>query len=77
MIKPAIRHLLEITIIKRFLFFLLFASASIFASEIELLGPRVFISGEGDIELVGEVLRKGYQIDGRLLRPAMVIVHSE
>ncbi|MDB4833039.1 nucleotide exchange factor GrpE [Acidimicrobiia bacterium] len=34
-------------------------------------------SGEGDIELVGEVLRKGYEIDGRLLRPAMVKVHSE
>ena len=34
-------------------------------------------SGEGDKELVGEVLRKGYEIDGRLLRPAMVKVHSE
>ena len=34
-------------------------------------------SGEGAEELVGEVHRKGYEIDGRLLRPAMVKVHSE
>ncbi len=34
-------------------------------------------SGEGEKEVVGEVLRKGYEIDGRLLRPAMVKVHSE
>ena len=34
-------------------------------------------SGDGEKEIVGEVLRKGYQIDSRLLRPAMVIVHSE
>ena len=34
-------------------------------------------SGDGTKELVGEVLRKGYEIDGRLLRPAMVKVHSE
>ena len=33
--------------------------------------------GEGEKEVIGEVLRKGYQIDGRLLRPAMVKVHSE
>ena len=34
-------------------------------------------SGDGVKELVGEVHRKGYEIDGRLLRPAMVKVHSE
>ena len=34
-------------------------------------------SGDGVEELVGEVHRKGYEIDGRLLRPAMVKVHSE
>ena len=34
-------------------------------------------SGDGQKEVVGEVLRKGYEIDGRLLRPAMVKVHSE
>ena len=34
-------------------------------------------SGEGAEEMVGEVHRKGYEIDGRLLRPAMVKVHSE
>ena len=34
-------------------------------------------SGDGEKEIVGEVLRKGYQIDSRLLRPAMVKVHSE
>ena len=34
-------------------------------------------SGKGEKELVGEVLRKGYEINGRLLRPAMVKVHSE
>ena len=50
MSKPAIKPLLENTIIKRSLLFLLFAGASIFASEIELIGNRVFIVGEGDIE---------------------------
>ena len=34
-------------------------------------------SGDGVEELVAEVHRKGYEIDGRLLRPAMVKVHSE
>ena len=34
-------------------------------------------SGDGVKELVGEVHRKGYEINGRLLRPAMVKVHSE
>ena len=34
-------------------------------------------SGEGDDQIVGEVLRKGYKIEDRLIRPAMVKVQSE
>lgn len=34
-------------------------------------------SGEGDSQIVGEVLRKGYKLEDRLIRPAMVKVQSE
>ena len=34
-------------------------------------------SGEGDNQIVGEVLRKGYKLEDRLIRPAMVKVQSE
>ncbi len=34
-------------------------------------------SGEGDDQIVGEVLRKGYKLEDRLIRPAMVKVQSE
>ena len=44
---------------------------------IEAFHEAVEKSGDGAEELVGEVHRKGYEIDGRLLRPAMVKVHSE
>ena len=34
-------------------------------------------SGEGENQVVGEVLRKGYKLEDRLIRPAMVKVQSE
>jgi len=34
-------------------------------------------SGEGESQIIGEVLRKGYKLEDRLIRPAMVKVQSE
>jgi hypothetical protein len=42
--------MLEISTIKRFFYLFLSLSISLSAAEIELLGTRVFITGEGDIE---------------------------